>query len=102
MNCEHGWENERGEPAPCYECLAAEAERLRAIVDRMAMTADDVRIAQMPSETVWRPFGPDWFPQQSSYFRSGMAVFRGVTSDDLSLIWRCYSTREAAEKARSL
>ena len=38
MNCTHGWENERGEPAPCYECLAAENERLKAALRRISET----------------------------------------------------------------
>jgi hypothetical protein len=68
--------------------LQTEIERLRAIVDRLPKTADGVPIA--PGQGVWT-----WFPDRSqpetvTLQRIGACgVYAG-----------CYSTREAAEKAR--
>lgn len=74
----------------CSDALmqaADEIERLRAIVDRLPKTADGVPI--YPGMTVW-------------------ALIPGLEISDAEVqvvgiggVWRyCYSTREAAEKAR--
>ena len=75
--------------------------RLQAIVDRMAKTADDVPVAQVLGEQGWRRFGPEGIPQGSMYFQNGLAVFRGATNNEMLPIGDCYSTKEAAEKARA-
>ena len=84
------------------ECsrLRAENERLQAFVDRMPTTADGVPIAQTSLEKVWRMRGPEGTPQMCEFFQNGFAVFRGATHNEMMRICDCYSTREAAEKAR--
>lgn len=43
MNCDHGWEDKDGEPAPCYECLAQEADRRDREVSRLLVA---IRVAR--------------------------------------------------------
>ena len=83
------------------EWAANEIERLQAIVDRAATTADGAVITQTADETVWRTEGPEGRPQRSEYVQNGMAVFRGVVRVEMKRIEDCYSSREAAEKART-
>jgi len=81
--------------------LTEENERLRAIADRLPTTADGVPIVQNSLEKVWRSSGPEGLPQRCEYFQNGFAVFRGSTYSELCPIPNCYSTREAAGKARA-
>jgi hypothetical protein len=81
--------------------LRAEVERLTAIVETMAVTADGVRMPQMPGYPVWRTEGPEGVPQRSEYFQSGLAAFRGGVHTEFHQIRDCYSTFAAAEKART-
>ena len=90
-----GW-SQNGSPATW---LAAEIERLRAIVDRLPKTADVVPVIPWDCE-VFSYVGVEIRSSKMLIFENGewFARFGGYRFVEVS---QCYSTRAAAEKART-
>ncbi len=85
--------------------VISEIERLQEIVRRLPTTADGVPVEQTSiGVKVWRSDGPEGMPQQCTYYQNGFAVFdsRVHFRGEFIPVQDCYSTREAAEKAREL
>lgn len=75
------------------ETLAEEVKRLRAIVAKLPVTADGVPVG--PGELVYTLYGAEWYVQDATN-----AARSWRDGDPSGPINTCYSTREAAEKAR--
>ena len=107
MICEHRYENEHGERIECPDCMRErmqrEIDRLQAIVDRLPKTADVVPIVR--GMQLWCVRHADkQIVEQKCLGHDGIYVSARYPKTRSTWWWgeqMCYSTREAAEKARA-
>lgn len=92
--CCPGWENEDGFPAPCYDCLKAEVERLRTEVNALRRWAKTAKNAFHDA-------------MECLHYEKheGLPAHKALHPDDWkrlkNWIGELKSAREAAEKVRN-
>jgi hypothetical protein len=92
----------------CWSCLYTKNERLQKIVDRLPKTADGIPIVLCETELWWLP--PSYISTTPFFLGKCFCITYGYAMTQAyvmceqgcqQLLSECYSTPEAAEKAKN-